>query len=195
MVMLMLHKFCVSLAKRTSSDGDIDTQEVVAYGWEILLSTTGNLTVLILLSCLLGCLSQMIVFILCYSAIRSCTGGRHARNHIFCLAEYGAGAFGGILAAEFVAPAALYYTAATGILSLIIVWIFAPYEHPNRPLSNTFKRQLKKRSRIAMSVGAPAVCLLSLISPLYGCVAGTAIFFEVLTTINSQRRKNNEQSN
>ncbi len=189
MVMLMLHKFCMSLAKRTSSDEDLDTQEVVAYGWEIFLSTAGNLTVLILVSLLLHCLPEMLIFILCYSALRSCTGGRHARNHVLCLLEYGVWAFGGILAAELASPAALYYTAILGILSMVIVWIFAPYEHPNRPLSNTFKRQLKKRSRLAISIGVPAICLLSLIYPLYGCVAGTAIFFEALTSIKLQRRK------
>lgn len=187
--MFMLHKFCMSLAKRTSSDEDLDTQEVVAYGWEIFLSTAGNLIVLLSLALLLNCLPQMIVFILCYSAIRSCTGGRHARNHILCLLEYGICAFGGILAATFAVSAALYYTAGLGILSLVIVWLFAPYEHPNRPLSNTFKKQLKKRSRLAISIGVPAVCLVSLIYPLYGCVAGTAIFFESSTTINLQRRK------
>lgn len=189
MVMFMLHKFCMSLAKRTSSDEDSDIQEVVAYGWEIFLSTAGNLVVLILLSLLLHCLPQMIIFILCYSAIRSCTGGRHARNHFLCLLEYSICAFGGILVSELAVPAALPYTAVLGILSLVIVWLFAPYEHPNRPLSNTFQKQLKKRSRLAISLGIPIVCLVSLIYPLYGCVAGTAIFFESLTTINLQRRK------
>ncbi len=130
-------------------------EEVYNYGFELLLASAVNFLALILISIFSHTILETALFILGFVPLRQVAGGYHAKTHLRCflilLSNYIV-----FLAVTYFIPISLIAltTIASIALSAVLVFIFAPVEDKNKPLSEGEKIYLKCRSRIFILIYA-----------------------------------------
>jgi accessory gene regulator B len=163
-----------------SSDNE---KEIYAYSIEVLISLFINLIILSFTAYILKKQAELIIFIVFFSGLRSYAGGYHAKTHIECMA----------LSLCLFAISALSTTYLTeygeviltlGIMfSVIMVFILAPAESENKPLSKKQRVKYKKISRIiVILLSVSAVCLYFIEAA--GCVYITAAMAMSLESVS-----------
>ena len=126
--------------------------DVYVYGFEILMSTLQNFIALAILSVLIGKVIETVFFLLGFIPLRLIAGGYHAKNHFRCflilMLVYSA-----FILLIFIIP--VEYATRSIILSYsitaILVFIIAPSEDANKPMSSREAIVFRKRSRIAIA--------------------------------------------
>ena len=126
-----------------------EDSEVYAYGIELLLSTIFNLVVAIIIALIsnefIPCFFNLTAFV----TIRMYAGGYHADTHWGCMLTLvcvlSVFIFISITTMSILSP-------ILWILSAIILFRFAPVEHPNKPISEKKKMKLRKKSLISFFV-------------------------------------------
>lgn len=124
-------------------------EEIYAYGVEILLSTVINGIVVLFIAILSNTVLPSLFFFTAFILMRRSAGGYHARTHMGCMM---------ILVAvhlmfmvlinvipDSIIPILSYFSIA---YSCISVYLFAPVEHPNKPLSSDDRRKLRMKSLV-----------------------------------------------
>lgn len=128
-------------------------EEVYAYGIEILLSTILNfilaLTIALISHEFVACLINLTAFV----TIRIYAGGYHADTHSGCMITL----FCVLVMFIFVIKVIslklmmiLYPLLLT--ISIVIIFKYAPVEHPNKPLSDKKKLKLRRKALISLSM-------------------------------------------
>lgn len=140
---------------------DVD-RDVYIYSFEILLSTLASFIVLIILSIISRTVPETALYLLGFVPLRQVAGGYHAKNHFRCflIMLFSYTAFQLLLfflPTVFLVPAAI----SSCILSIISVFVFAPSEDRNKPLSANEISRFKKNSRISIFVYVVIICLLT----------------------------------
>jgi len=126
------------------------------YGTEVILGKIFKLLPIILISLLFNMLMQMIVMILSFMALRIYIGGLHFDNYAIC-------SYISILVFTITSLFAKYLLLNQTIsiiifmLVFILIILYAPVEHPNRPINENEKVKFK---RISMFI----LCLLFIIA-------------------------------
>lgn len=135
--------------------------EIYEYGFEILLSTIVYLTVFVVLSLMTDSMVYSLLFFLSFLIVRKTAGGYHASTYLRCHLLFF------INHLLFIIGVNLYplrYTPMTSIIviltSAILILIFAPVAHPNRPFIKTERMRFRK-----LSIGY-AILLIFLAFPL-----------------------------
>ena len=116
---------------------------------EILLSTVINGIVVLFIAILSNTVLPSLFFFTAFILMRRSAGGYHARTHMGCMM---------ILVAvhlmfmvlinvipDSIIPILSYFSIA---YSCISVYLFAPVEHPNKPLSSDDRRKLRMKSLV-----------------------------------------------
>ncbi|MGD9567264.1 MAG: accessory gene regulator ArgB-like protein [Sedimentibacter sp.] len=159
---MMINKISMLLSegiklRLNSSDNE---KEVYAYSIEVLLSLLLNLTFLAIAAYILKKPTELVIFIIFFSGLRIYAGGYHAKSHIEC---FSISLFIFIISAISNTYLKLYgeLILIIGILfSMAIIFVFAPSESSNKPLSKKERLKYKIFSRIivvVLSIGA--LCL------------------------------------
>ncbi len=127
---------------------DLSDKEVYEYGFELLISSFFSIMVIITLSCFLKNFSASLLYMLGFIFTRLLCGGYHANHHSTCfiltIANYLAFSLSNTFLPKAIIPIVLI---AICTISLLIMFLFAPIEHPNNPHSELAQRKLKKRCR------------------------------------------------
>ncbi len=122
-------------------------EEIYAYGMEILLSTIINGIIVIIIAAVTNTLLSSLIFFASFIMMRRTAGGYHANTHSGCMAIL---AVIHLLFIIFIHICSLNIIPAFSIISVIysciLVYIFSPVEHPNKPLSDTNKLKLRAQS-------------------------------------------------
>lgn len=164
-----------------SSDNE---KEIYAYSIEVLISLFINFFILSTTAYLLKKQVELIVFIVFFSGLRSYAGGYHARTHIeciilsFCLFVISASSsaylmeYGNILL-------------ILGVLfSVIMVFMLAPTESENKPLSKRERVKYKRISRILVIVLSLITIYLYSTKEVTGCIYITAVVAMSLESVS-----------
>lgn len=139
-----------------------DDKEVYVYSFEILLSTLMNLLVLVFLSLVTRTGPETALYLLGFLPLRLIAGGYHARSHFRCflILLFSYTAF--LLLICFLPISLLLPCIIISFLvSVVLVFAFAPSEDDNKPLSNEEINLFKRRSRLCIAGYAAIICLLS----------------------------------
>lgn len=145
---------------------DSDDVEACAFGLEILFSTVINFAVVLAVAVLTREFLAFAVFFASFIPFRLNAGGFHAKTHTGCTAVLVAALLLYIAALRFMPATAKTISAAISlIISIIIIFKFAPVEHPNNPLSNKSRHKLRKRSIILLCIWSALCILLFFIRP------------------------------
>jgi len=145
---------------------DKDDEEVYEYSLEVLISTVLSLIVLLVLALATGTFFYTTLFLLGFIPLRLNAGGYHAKDHLRCFIVL-MFTYTAFLLLMHMLPYVYMTTvaASSAMLSVIAVFLLAPSEDSNKPLSADEMIPLKKRSRIVIVGYAVVVCLLSLFVP------------------------------
>ena len=112
-------------------------EEVYAYGAEIVYSTVLNGLIVLLMSVITGTFIPTLVFIISFILLRRSAGGFHASTHTKCMLILVAVHLLFVLCVNFLNIAIVpYFSYFTILYSCISVFLFAPVEHPNKPLKS-----------------------------------------------------------
>lgn len=132
---------------------ETEYEEVYAYGIEILLSTILNfivaLTIALISHKFVACLLNLTAFV----TIRIYAGGYHADTHWGCMTTL----VGVLLIFIFVIKIIslklmMILSPILLIISAVVIFKYAPVEHPNKPLSEKKKLKLRKKTLISLSI-------------------------------------------
>ena len=130
---------------------DEESREVYIYGFEILISTVLNFLLVLALALLFRRPLDAAIYMLCTGSLRTTGGGWHADSHILCMTLH-ALAFSLVSWLSFAIWSYVPWFALVLILiiSMAIVLIKAPAEHPNNPLEHDVKMRIRRRCIIYM---------------------------------------------
>lgn len=133
--------------------GDID---VTAYGIEILLDTISKIALLLIVSVLIGYFKEMIFVLLTFSSLRFFAGGFHMKTSVGCFLSMV------FLFVFSIATNKLFHfyniEISSDILTLLLllligsVFLYAPSDTKNNPISDIYILQKKKISSIVLAV-------------------------------------------
>jgi accessory gene regulator B len=136
-----------------------DDRDIYVYGLTMGLSTAQNILVTAVIGCLLGVPLKALAFILPFALTRLFAGGAHAKTSWGCVIASAAILASALLIIRFTPPAAQTPAAlALLVSSVTLVFLFAPAEHPNRPISPRERVRFRRRSR-ATAVITAGLCL------------------------------------
>ena len=144
--------------------------EVVAYGMLMLLDGVVTFCVLLLCGFIFQKIIPTLIYILYSYIVAGATGSYHASSHIKCWVV----SFAMYLAAIFVPGScseSLFWKASSICIPicLILVWLVAPVEHPDKPLMTKICLRNKWKSRFYIVVTA---CLIIIFQKNHRQIAG-----------------------
>lgn len=124
---------------------DIEERDIYIYGIEVILLNGGLLLVFLLISLLSGAMMNFWAYLVFFLPLRTFSGGYHAKTSECCFVMstvmYGIS----VAVTKFLPLLYLnFYWWTAGVISALIIFIFAPLINANNPL-NEFQ---KKRNRI-----------------------------------------------
>lgn len=142
----MYHRLAVQICEyfNKKSGKEKSNLNVAIYGCELLISS--GVTVILLL-CIGGFMNHFldtIIFLAFYCPLRQYSGGYHATNYrnctmCFCIIYFGILCIPSNITMEILILG--------GVIAFIIIWILAPVEDQNKPLSNEEVIYLKRKSK------------------------------------------------
>ena len=162
--------------KNIVSGGD---EEIYAYGMELLYSSVFNILLAVVIAAATDTLLPSTVFIITFIVLRQYIGGYHADTHIGCML---------ILAVVLITFGMLSKYIPTGleipisisstVISIILVILFAPVEHPNKPLSDNDKIRLRKNGIIGIFMISVIIIIMILfdVARRYGMYIAMGMF-------------------
>lgn len=130
--------------------------EVYEYCFEMLLSTTFNIVILIVGALITKRYYETLIFSIAFIIIRRCIGGYHSKTHFGCLS---------LLIIMFISMIFLLMinhqilniiSMILSLICLVFISIFAPVSHPNNPIDSSKK---DKMNTIAILISA-SYCLI-----------------------------------
>lgn len=125
-------------------------REIYDYCFEILLSTIINMSAIIIIAIATRTYLELFLYVFSFMVLRATAGGYHAKTHIGCFLILMFFYLGFLLMVKLMPIITLrYFSIAYSIISLILVFLLAPIESFNNPLSDNEKRKLSRQSIIA----------------------------------------------
>lgn len=168
---------------------DESESEAYAYGTELFLLKTVFYVMIILLAVLTNSLITGLVFTVSYLALRQYSGGYHCRSPKMCM----------IVSAGMYIAMIFFYRFASVIFPLIStaalfpVWLYAPCESENNPLSGDERNACRRKALsialiISMSAWAAYLCgIPRLYYPLSWSLAAAAVLMIISPKKSNER--------
>lgn len=174
----MIHSLSVDIADQLIRSGlPADKKEVYVYGLECSLNLIISDSILLAYAFYMGQIPELLLWLICFSLLRTHVGGYHAPSHFLCILG---GIFTGILCLR--GHSILYdypnLTAFLLIICAIFIWKCAPITSPFRAMS---KNKQKKEHHLSVFIFiSETICslLLYYFSPTYT----TAIISSILAS-------------
>lgn len=172
-------------------DNDVITKEQVrayTYGCELLVSDMISNVIVLLAALLMGKVIEMIIFLAVFTSIRVVCGGHHASSYRNCILTFTSRTITLFTMTDWIVAREMYaFLILLLIVADIILLIFAPVDHPNRPLAEEEKIKFRKKTIIRVVIINATMLLACAIFPfladkmVYALVAicDTAISFIV----------------
>lgn len=137
--------------------------DMYRYGLELLISSFVNILAIIGLSCILGCIMEMLLYILFFAVLRISAGGYHAPTHFKCLFIYSIISFTFVQLLRIVDQSgfSMPVILSACVIAFMLVYKYAPVDSENKPLSPDENRLYKKRSRQAVIVQVLVILVLA----------------------------------
>ena len=149
-----------------------DDRDVYEYGFHAIYQNIFSLGVVVILAFLLRQVPQTLLFHIVFIPMKSVAGGYHATTRMRCfvismviwLASLG------LIALVTLAP---YVALIMSLTSCIIIWIIAPVEHENNPLSAKKRRLMMRLSRVISATFCLGTVAMLVAFPAYGWIGAS----------------------
>ncbi|SFR87911.1 accessory gene regulator B family protein [Anaeromicropila populeti] len=195
----MLKKISEKIADIIIDNGhNKEDREIYVYGIQIILSTMFTLSIVYIIAFATKHVLQMSCYFACFIPFRRCAGGYHAKKFWGCCIVTVFSSVAGIFLGEY-----LYYSksellAPCFLISLLVIWIYAPVSNQNRQLKVFEIPKYKKLTKqIGIFYSLIIVLLYSFNLGYWSSFMVMAIMVTAAALIvgNMERRKMNEKSN
>ncbi len=139
-------------------------KEIYEYSLELLFSFIVNLFFIMLLSLLVHRFGETALYVVGFFSLRVVAGGYHARNHFRCLLLTICTYLIFLLIISFLQISMyLSFTITNLVLSVILIFTFAPVADTNKPFSEKEFYKYKKSSRLIISIYLSISILFSIV--------------------------------
>lgn len=136
-----------------------ENREFYFYGLQLAISKLFFFLVILVISLFTKTFLVSMAFVLMYSAIRQFSGGHHCRSEVSCffvsillylimILFYDIDMYGGKI-----------FLCVSAAVSVLIIMIFSPIEHKNKPLSADERKRYGLISKIVSGILAVTVCV------------------------------------
>jgi len=147
----MLEKISSQLTSYMIEQGVIarEDAEIYVYGWKMLLFPVGSFLAILFVGTLFGQLWGTAVFLFFFTFLRSYAGGYHAETFSRCFLITMTIYFSCLLL-RFCLPE-LYWdwtVLALLVVSIVITYMWAPVDHPNKPFRDQQRQKNKELSQV-----------------------------------------------
>lgn len=139
-------------------------KEIYIYGFEAMLSTIINAILVLTIGILTGLLLETLIFIISFALLRVYCGGYHAKTHVGCILMFLI-IYGSAMLAPYLIRAQYYglFSIAISGVSLLVILIYAPIEHKNRPFVGNEYLTFRRLARIIALLEAVLIVFISVI--------------------------------
>ncbi len=121
-----------------------ERREIIEYGVYMTVSELVKITLILLISVLLGIMPYVLAVIAVYGIQRTFLGGIHAKTHLGCMLTHSAIVFGVTAAAIHIEIDSIYLILAVVPFSYVTAYLYAPADLPQKPVkSKRQRRQLR----------------------------------------------------
>lgn len=170
-----------------------EEREIYLYGLELLIATIFKGLVIVIIGALTGLIKEMLIFTLFFSGLRIQAGGYHAKTILGCLIGTLIIAFTSITVVRILPEAhQSYYILVSMVASIVLVFLYAPLESENKPLSKEEKILYRHRSLQTVIIGNIIILTLMAFNDKFnylGSIASTGFLTESLTMIHNLKEK------
>lgn len=133
-------------------------EEIHFYGFQLLIATVFKGIGLILVAALFDLIKETTLFIIFFSSLRIQAGGVHAKSFIKCFILTMLIAFTGIWVVGLIPKQyALNLQLVAIVISITLVYLYAPVETENKPLTKDEVLIYRKRSMITVMLGSVVI--------------------------------------
>lgn len=165
--------------------------EIYHYGLELILATIFKFIGLMIIATIAGLVKEAIIFILFFSGLRLQAGGYHARTIMGCFIGMASFTFVSINLVK-ILPLhhQLNYILVSMIISIFLIFLYAPLESENKPSTEEQKIEYRYRSLATGIIGSIIILFLIYLSRkfiYFGTIASTGFLIESLTLIHSRK--------
>lgn len=139
---------------------------VYKYGFEVFLSSVLNLMVLFIVAAFTHTLGGAILFCLAFIPLRCVVGGYHAKHHWSCIFSFNSIYLSFVVITTFL-EGVVYpcYFVSAMVVSILLVWKFAPVEAQNKPLkAGHYRAQRRKSRKLICGIGVIVAFVYGLLS-------------------------------
>ena len=180
-----MRKLAEKIAKYITENDETADFEIIRYGMEIIMSSLMIFLTVTLVSLIIGTLVPALVFMIFFAVLRRAAGGLHAKSYYQCyivssLMSVAAGYLSKYIVAEYF----YYIFALTAVVSIFLVYYFAPSENSKRPLSKEEKVRFRLLSRIVIVIELVVILVYYNIYPSNNEVYYAAIIAVILESLS-----------
>lgn len=165
----MIDKFCdymTNKIKENSSDMDEEKEMVINFGVKLIFGELPKILILFLIGFILGIGWYTLLAFLLLCPYRSFTGGFHLKTHLGCMICTTLLYCGPVVLAKYtnITPDYIKYIiiAIIGVVSIILITIYAPADTENIPI---ISKKDRKRKKILAYVSLIILILISIFIP------------------------------
>lgn len=125
-----------------------EEKEIYVYGFEYIISIAISIISILVTAITLNCMIETIGLVFGFMIIRSVAGGYHAKTHFRCqLSSYMVYLINILMLCAIDRYLNSLLILKLSILAVLIIFAFAPIDHPNKPFSEEEFIIFKKKSR------------------------------------------------
>ncbi len=147
-----------------------EDEEVYVYGMELLFSTLFNIVLAVIIGVATSSMLETAIFLAAFISVRQCIGGYHAETHLGCISIFGVVLIAFAVIVKLIPDKFLIsISIISAIVSFILVLLFAPVEHPNKPLSDKEKSMLRKKGITLLIIISAVILILVTFPALRRC--------------------------
>lgn len=138
-----------------------------AYGCELLVSDMISNIIVLITALLMGRVIEMIIFLVVFSSIRVVSGGYHASSYKNCIFVFCTSTILIFLLTEWLVHRNFYgLILALTVVAELVILMFAPVDHPNRPLTGEEKIKYRKKTIVRVVLSNAIILLAYILFPL-----------------------------
>lgn len=140
--------------------------EIYRYGFELFFSLLLTVIIIFIISFFLEKMFETFLYLIGFFIVRIICGGYHAKHHISCfitsLLTYCLFLFlyNLIIKDKF----SLFFIVLMILISVLIILVFTPVEHPNNPMS-IYRKKKNRRRGFILSISIFVTFLITMIAP------------------------------
>lgn len=163
---------------------EADKIEIYQYGYEIMISTIITFLIVLISGIILDCLPAALLYFGIFAVMRQICGGYHAQHYWSCNTLFAVVTVSVLLLFKFFPMegiTAIHYTFL--LFSVLVIFVYAPVENENKPISEKRKVLFRKISRGAVVVIALVSCSVYMQKSPYTKLIDLALMVVAVSTL------------